>query len=132
MMSAGVFWLMAALLFAHFLGDFTPLATDRMQEAKANGGPLTLIAAHAAVHGALVVIAIVALARPGWALVASVAGLELASHFAIDAFRARLGRRAPVLNDPREAVFWYALGLDQLAHGLVLVGLAALAARAMT
>ncbi len=126
-MTAQALWLMAALLVAHYLGDFTPLATVRMQEAKANGGPLRPIAAHALVHTFLVTAIVAVLVGTAGALLAAVAALEFGTHFALDAFRARLGRRVPAFKDPGRNSFWYMLGADQLAHGLVLVGVAALA-----
>jgi len=113
--------LLALLLVGHFLGDFTPLATARMQEAKANGGPMRVIAAHAAVHAVLtgLAIALVAGLEPSalWLAV----GLQFLTHWGLDAFRARLGVRVPVFADPSKNVYWTALGLDQLAHGLVLL-----------
>lgn len=122
------FILFGALLVAHYLGDFTPLATAGMQRAKANGGPLILIAGHAGVHTLLVFAAVALVARPTIPILAAVASIEFVTHFGIDAGRARLGQRVPVINDPHQGPFWYALGLDQLAHGLVLVGVAALSA----
>ncbi len=117
-------WLLAGLFLAHCLGDFSPLATGRMQVAKANGGPMYLIGGHAAVHTVLVAAAVALLARPVWPLVLAAAGIELVTHFMLDAGRARLGHRFPALNDHRDNTFWYALGADQLAHGLVLVWIA--------
>jgi hypothetical protein len=116
---AGV--LLAALLVGHFLGDFTPLATARMQEAKAAGGPLGPILEHAAIH-ALITAAIVALiARPDAGVVALAGGIQLATHFVLDAGRGRASRLYPALSDAGRQAFWTALGADQLAHGLVLV-----------
>ncbi len=126
-MNNQAFWLLVGLLLAHFLGDFTPLATARMQEAKANGGPMLPIAGHAGVHTGLVTAAVTVFVMPAWTILAAVASIEFGTHFAIDAIRARLGRRVPALKDPTRNAFWYALGVDQLAHGLVLMGLAALA-----
>ncbi len=125
-MSAEAVRLLAALLFAHFLGDYTPLATARMQEAKANGGPMGMIAAHAGVHAILVGIAVLALARPSLGLLAAAVGIQFVTHLALDAFRARMSVQAPALQDPTQNVFWTALGLDQLAHALVLVAIATL------
>lgn len=123
-MSAAAVWLLSALLVAHCLGDFTPLATDRMQLAKANGGPLHLIAGHAAVHGLLVALAVVAFASPAWSVLAIAAAAEFVTHLLIDGVRARLSARFAVLRDPSERLYWTALGIDQLAHTLVLVGIA--------
>lgn len=125
-MTQQAIWLLAGLLAAHCAGDFSPLATARMLEAKANGGPLLSIAGHAAVHTLLVGLVLVLLAGPALTALAIAAGLVFVTHFALDAGRALLGRRFRVLNDTRERAFWYALGLDQLGHGLVLVGVAAL------
>lgn len=117
--------LVLALLTGHFLGDFTPLANREMQEAKATGGPLVPIAGHAAVHGALTAAAVLAVLGPRWQLLGIAAGLELVTHFVIDAGRARLAARVAALRDPGGQLFWTALGLDQLAHAAVLVGIAA-------
>ena len=124
-MTGQAVWLISGLLFGHFLGDFTPLATDRMQHAKANGGPLLPIFAHAAVHTLLAGTVIVLAAGPAWRIVAIAAAIELTTHFIIDAGRARLGLRFASLRSPSENAFWYALGADQLSHALILVGLAA-------
>lgn len=118
--------LLLAFLLAHFLGDFSRLATDRIQEAKARGGPLGPIAGHAAVHGVLIGAAAALIARPGWLLVAGAVGIEVVTHFLIDAGRARLGARVPAIRDPERRLFWYAYGADQLAHLVILVVLAAL------
>ncbi|MEN8145748.1 MAG: DUF3307 domain-containing protein [Gemmatimonadota bacterium] len=125
-MSTSAAILLGALMVAHYLGDFTPLATARMQRAKANGGPVGPIAAHAAVHGLLVGLAVLIVIRPSASVLALAAGLELAVHFALDATRARLGADVPALADPNSNLFWWALGLDQLLHGLVLIGIAVL------
>lgn len=117
-------WLLFSLFFAHYLGDFTPLATARMQEAKANGGPASLIFAHAAVHMLLVATATVLVVRAAWTIIAVAATIELVTHFLIDLARARLTRRFSALRNPTQNAFWFALGVDQLAHGLVLIGVA--------
>jgi hypothetical protein len=118
--------LLAGFFFAHYLGDFTPLSTPGMLAAKANAKPMWLIAAHALVHTVLVALVIWVVVFPAWSILALAAGIEFVTHFALDAGRARLGRRIPNLNDPTRNVFWYALGLDQFAHALVLVYLALL------
>ena len=119
--------LLAALLVAHDLGDFTPLATARIQAAKATGRPLGYIGLHAAIHAVLVALALFLVIRPPPEIIALAAGFELVTHFAIDVSRARLGVRAPRLGDMRTNPFWWTLGVDQLLHGLVLVGIAFMA-----
>lgn len=123
-MSAPGVLLLVALLIGHNLGDFTPLATASIRRAKAEGGPLHLIAVHAAVHGVLVGLAALIVVSPSASVLALAMGLELVTHFAIDATRTRLGVRVPALADMHSNPFWWALGIDQLLHGLVLVGIA--------
>lgn len=118
--------LLVGLFVGHFLGDFTPLATARMQRAKAEGGPMGPIFAHAAVHAILVSITVWLVLRPPLPVVALAAAVELVTHFAIDGVRARIGVRVRALSDPASNPFWWALGLDQLLHGLVLIGIAVL------
>jgi hypothetical protein len=118
--------LLVALFAAHFLGDFTPLASARIQEAKARGTPLGPIALHALVHAILVAIAVAAVARPALSLVLAAAAVEFGTHLGLDWFRGRMGSRSPALSDPGTQAFWTALGLDQLAHALVMVGIAVL------
>ncbi len=122
-MSREAVLLLSCLMLGHFLGDFTPLATARMQEAKAKGGPMRFIAAHAALHAILTGLAVALVARPEPSLLALVIGLQFVTHWGLDASRARLGVNVPALRDPTSNVFWTALGIDQLAHGLVLLGI---------
>ncbi len=79
-MSSDAAALMAALLVAHFLGDFTPLATARMLQAKALGRPVGPIAVHALVHAVLVALAVAFAARPGLAMVGAAAAIEFGTH----------------------------------------------------
>ncbi len=119
--------LLALLFVGHFLGDFTPLATARMQEAKARGRPQRLIAAHAAVHAVLTGVAVALVVGLQPSVLALVVGVQFVTHWGLDAFRARLGIRFPALADPGENAFWTGLGLDQLAHGLVLLAISLIA-----
>ena len=118
--------LLSFLFLAHFLGDFTPLASARIQEAKASGTPLGQIAAHALIHSLLVGITVAAIARPVPMLIAAAVAVEFWTHFVLDWFRGWLGARRAALSDPSRQLHWTALGLDQLAHALVLVAVAAL------
>lgn len=116
--------LLCGLLFAHFLGDFTPLSTSSMRAAKAVGKPLGPIAAHAVVHGILVGIVIGVMAPPTVPVLGIAIAVEFGTHLAIDWVRGILMAANPNLADPSGQGFWTLLGFDQLAHGLVLVGLA--------
>jgi len=122
--SVTVVVLLAALLLAHTLGDFTPLATPRMLRAKSDGRPIGPIAAHAAVHGLLAGLAVLLVVRPPLSTVALVSGVVLSTHLLIDLAKARVGLRVPVVKDVGANPFWWALGVDQLLHGLVLIGVA--------
>ena len=126
-MSREAVLLLSCLMVGHFLGDFTPLATARMQEAKARGGPMRVIAAHAALHAVLTGLAVALVARPEASALVLVVALQFLTHWGLDAFRARLGVRVPALADPAKNVHWTALGLDQLAHGLVLLAITVIA-----
>jgi len=117
--------LLAALMVAHFLADFTGLATARMQEAKRNGGPASIIAAHAGVHGLLMAPLLLYVGGAGVAAAGWLTAVICGSHFLIDLSRARMGLRFGRLGDPDGKPFWVALGLDQLLHGLVLVWIVA-------
>lgn len=119
--------LLIFLFVGHFLGDFTPLATARMQEAKLSGTPIGPIALHALIHAALVGVAVVAIARPVPMLILAAVTVEFWTHLGLDWFRGKMSVRRPALGDPNQRVFWTALGLDQLAHTMVLVGIAFLA-----
>ncbi len=125
-MSAQAVWVLAGLFLAHFLGDFTALATPAMQAAKAKGRPVGPIAAHAAVHALLVTLVVWGVVAPALPVLSVAAALELSSHFCIDWLRGFFSRRRPALADPTGGPFWVAFGLDQLAHALVLIGVAAL------
>lgn len=117
--------LLAGLFVAHYLGDFTPLSTGRMLEAKAEGGPVSLIASHAGVQALLVGIVVAAATGFQAGLVGPAVAIEFLTHFAIDLARGRLGARFPKIRDSSNRAFWWALGLDQLAHAMVLLWIAA-------
>jgi hypothetical protein len=113
--------LLCGLFLAHYCGDFTPLATRRMLDAKAAATPLWPIAAHAGVHTALMASVIVLVSSPDRVVLLLACAVQFVTHFALDAGRARLGRWYPALNNPSRPRFWHVLGLDQLAHAIVLI-----------
>lgn len=117
--------LLALLLIAHFLGDYTPLASAPMQAAKTGNGRAAWIAAHAGVHAVLVLAAVAAVRRQPTLLLAA-AGIEFATHLLMDVIKMKLTRSYAALRDPTRGPFWHLHGFDQLIHGLVLVGIAAL------
>ena len=119
--------LLIFLFVGHFLGDFTPLATARMLEAKLTGSPIGPIALHALVHAVLVGLAVAAIARPVPMLILAAVSVEFWTHLGLDWVKGKMSVRRPALGDPGQPIFWTALGIDQLAHALVLVGIAFLA-----
>lgn len=123
-MTLQVVVLLSFLFVGHFLGDFTFLSTPRMQEAKRTGRPVGPIALHALVHAVLVAIAVGAIVRPQPMLLLGAVAIEFWTHLGVDWLRGRLTARHPAVGDPEENAFWTVLGLDQLAHALVLVGIA--------
>lgn len=127
-MTGAAVLLLVLLFAAHFLGDFTPLSTARMQQAKAVGRPLAPIAAHAGVHAVLIGIAVTLAARPGLRLAAAAVLIAFSTHLVIDWAKGRLGAGRPDLFNPDRQAFWTVLGADQLAHGLVLIWIATLVA----
>ncbi len=124
-MSAEAVWVLVSLLTAHYLGDFTPLLTDRMLAAKREGRPVGPIALHGAIHGVLAAVAIAVVASPPPRTLGTGAAIVLVSHFAIDLGRAQFSARFPALRDSGRGAFWSALGFDQFLHGLVLIAVAA-------
>lgn len=116
--------LLIFLFVGHFLGDFTPLATARMLEAKLTGSPIGPIALHALVHAVLVGLAVAAIARPVPMFILAAVSVEFWTHLGLDWVKGKMSVRRPALGDPGQPVFWTALGIDQLAHALVLVGIA--------
>lgn len=116
--------LLIFLFVGHFLGDFTRLTTARMLEAKLTGSPIGPIALHALIHAVLVGLAVAAIARPVPMLILAAVTIEFWTHLGLDWFRGKMSVRHPALGDPNQRVFWTALGLDQLAHAMVLVGIA--------
>ena len=119
--------LLIFLFVGHFLGDFTPLATARMLEAKLTGSPIGPIALHALVHALLVGLAVAAIARPVPMLILAAVSVEFWTHLGLDWVKGKMSVRRPALGEPGQPIFWTALGIDQLAHALVLVGIAFLA-----
>ena len=124
-MSSETVLLFVLLLIGHFLGDFSPLATRKMQEAKVGARPPGLIAAHAAVHAILTLGAVAAIVSD-WSLVLTAAAVQFGTHLIIDYTKMKLGVRYATFQDPESGPYWYLFGADQLAHQLVLVAIAAM------
>lgn len=111
--------LMTLLLLKHFVADF-PLQTPYMLGKFKPGLAFVLpLLAHCAVH-VVCTLAILAAFVP-MPVAAGLALAEGAAHFVIDRLKAhpKLGGRW----NPAQPFFWWALGADQLAHGLCYVAI---------
>ena len=60
-------------------------------------------------------------------LILAAVTVEFWTHLGLDWVKGKMSVRRPALGDPGQPIFWTALGIDQLAHALVLVGIAFLA-----
>lgn len=105
-----VLWASVVFLIKHYVADFL-LQTNWIARGKeAAHGWLAPLSAHAAVHAAFTA-AIFAWAAPAHIWLAAV---DFVVHFAIDKAKSDVSR--PFKLDPKEGLFWWLLGLDQLLH----------------
>ena len=113
----------AAFLVKHFLADF-PLQFPFMVIGKGKEKDWILpLFAHASIHGILTFLILIVVTK-NVLFSLSVSLLEIIVHLSIDRVKASpylLGR----FKDTSKPVFWWCLGLDQLAHGLCYVAIAA-------
>lgn len=115
------------LNICHWAGDFSPLSTAWMLNAKRFGKPLLPILAHAGVHTLLFFTAIFALRGFDMALLA--AAIQLPTHFAIDVFKGKMNVWFPELQSFENKFHWWVFGADQLLHQSVIIGTANLVCR---
>lgn len=124
-----VWLLLAAFQIKHFLCDF-PLQTQYMLVGKGGvKGWVAPLAAHAIRHAVgtmLIAVVFLELARPEQLtgdesmLVIGLTVADFVLHFVVDRIKA-----APTLGGrwkPNQDWFWWALGLDQLAHHVINIG----------
>ena len=109
--------LMLALLeVKHYLFDFH-WQTPKMLAGKGVLGNRWGVA-HSGLHAMSTLVILLALAPSFWWL----AFAEFAVHYGVDYMKARYG-----IKDASRTLFWKQLGLDQLAHQLTYVAIAAIA-----
>ena len=113
--------LLIALLVCHYLADFC-LTLPSMIRAKADGRRVGPILGHAAVHAVLMGLCLLVYGV-SWRMLLILMGVELVSHFLIDAAKGRFSARFPMLTDQGKKPYWMLYGLDQLLHQLVVVGI---------
>ena len=104
-----------ALFLGHLLGDFTPLLTSKMIEAKEKGKPLLPILIHASVHAAFVFFFLM-IFKVAFFTAISCAVFEMFAHFAIDTMKGKAAVKYPCTKNPKKQMFWTILGVDQFLH----------------
>lgn len=130
MTATGLLVLLLGLQIKHLLADYW-WQTEAMVQGKGYYGRLPGLV-HAAIHGAATAVVLAALTllpvwtdpAPGLGLALLLAACETVLHYHIDWFKMRTGRRAGY--GPSDRAFWKAIGLDQFAHQLTYLALAAI------
>ncbi len=113
--------ILAILLnICHFFGDFTPLSTPWMLEAKKTGRPLIPILAHALIH-AILHFFIVIFWTMDFNIAICVFTIQLLTHWVIDILKGRMNVWCSIslVNDPIK--FWALFGVDQLLHQSIII-----------
>lgn len=113
---------MSYLLVKHLVADFM-LQTETQRHGKGTYGAAGGLA-HAATHVALTVPVFAILPTPAPFAVAAILAAEGAIHYHIDWLKEQLLHHHGWT--PAGRAFWWALGTDQLAHGLTYLTLIAL------
>ena len=116
--------LLAGLQIKHMLADFWWQTAWMLHDKARWGAPGGV--SHAALHGGLTA-AILLLFGLGPGVVVLVSLAEMLVHYHIDWAKARWSLARG--DGPGQAMFWRAIGVDQLAHQLCYLALVALLAR---
>jgi hypothetical protein len=112
----------AILMVKHTVADFYLQSSFQYLHKGIYGHPGGLL--HSTIHVALTPLVYLVLAPASLLLVAGIAVSEFLVHYHVDWFKERLTHQNNWT--PQCRVFWFALGTDQLVHGLtylVIVGL---------
>lgn len=110
---------LAFLLVKHAAADFF-LQTRRQREEKGVYGALGGVQ-HSAIHAALTLPVYVLLPPVGAGTIAALAAAEFALHYHIDWAKEQIVHRESWTS--HDAEFWWAIGVDQMLHGLTYVAL---------
>jgi hypothetical protein len=118
-------FLLIGLFVCHFLGDYV-LSTSWMLAAKKIGKPVLPILAHGAVHTALMAALLILLKGVTPAVLIALV-IQLVSHTYTDITKGRItASKAEVFGDISKPRFWWLFGVDQLAHQIIILIMAAL------
>ena len=123
------------LLVVHWLCDFTPASTPWMLAAKKNGWPIHPIFCHAATHALFTLFIFRVFTKAYYNCLFPLSALPdsvfvsmvcaslfiLFTHWFFDIVKGMVARFYPSTGDISQKGFWVMLGLDQLAHTLMLV-----------
>ena len=118
----------AVLMIKHTVADFYLQTPYQYLNKGTYGHPGGLI--HSAIHVALTPLVYLVLAPASLLVVAGIAVGEFAVHYHTDWLKEQLGHRKGWTGNDR--AFWYALGTDQLVHGLTYVAIVAILIAAAT
>ena len=109
--------LVTLLLVKHAVADFFLQRAFMFKDKHIYAGPGGI--SHASIHGSLTFLAIV-ICLPNLWLFAVLFGLvDAVAHYHIDYVKSNWNVRTQAL--PSETRYWYAFGLDQMAHSLTYV-----------
>lgn len=112
--------MLIAMLFAHWLGDYTHLSRPYMLQAKRTGSPLIPILHHALAHAILQSITVYVFTEKIYETIA-VFLFQLITHFAIDVWKGKMNVWFPPLSNPANPYHWYVFGIDQWLHQIVII-----------
>jgi len=118
----------AILMVKHTAADFFLQTSYQYCNKGTYGHPGGLL--HAGIHVALTPLVYLVLAPASIMLALAIAMGEFVVHYHIDWAKEQLGRRKKLT--PQTAMYWQALGMDQLLHGLTYVGIVAILVWAMS
>ena len=118
----------AVLMIKHTVADFYLQTPYQYLNKGTYGHPGGLI--HSAIHVALTPLVYLVLAPVSLLVVAGIAVGEFAVHYHTDWLKEQLSHRNGWTGNDR--AFWYALGTDQLVHGLTYVAIVAVLIAAAT
>jgi hypothetical protein len=111
----------AVLMFKHVVADFYLQSTYQYMNKGRYGHPGGIL--HSAIHVALTPLVYLVIAPASLLLVLGIAAGEFLVHYHVDWLKEQIGHRNGWTAQDR--CFWFALGTDQLLHGLsylVIVG----------
>ena len=113
-------YILLSLFFGHFLGDFSPLSTRKMNRAKVSGNHISQIMLHALVHATLVGL-VCFIFRLEYKEILLLFAFQFITHFLIDLTKAKLTISFKVFQDSTTKPFWILFGFDQYLHAVVMI-----------